>query len=136
MLILYLSLWFTFTSPPPESPPLNGSPEPVPPRTVRTAPPPNNASFFVLIGRELFLFSRRTIPCAICFSCQSLHLLFSLAVTSLEVVAAKRYRACRCRQTDSNSGTQNTSCCFFHVLFFLLFLETPYLSGALSVLSV
>ena len=88
MLILYLSLWFTFTSPPPESPPLNGSPEPVPPRTVRTAPPPNNASFFVLIGRELFLFSRRTIPCAAA-SLASAAFAFSLAVTSLEVVAAK-----------------------------------------------
>ena len=62
MLMLYLSLRSTITSPPPLSPPLNGSPDPVPPRIVRIALLPKSATFLPLIGRACSSFLSKTIP--------------------------------------------------------------------------
>ena len=60
--MLYLSLKSTMTSPPPLRPPLNGSPDPVPPRIVRTALLPKSAIFFPLIGNAFSSFFYNTIP--------------------------------------------------------------------------
>ena len=72
--------------PPPESPPLNGSPEPNPPLMVRTAPLPNSASFCLQRKCMVFIFQQNHTLSG-CLSCQCRIVNLRCVISSLVLAA-------------------------------------------------